>query len=81
MCGIKVNSVSDAKQTEDKNFCTLDDIEYREDVTNMYTIDADGNPVDFTNSTDGDFQCYHCNNCDIEFSNFIEVKEHICQKE
>lgn len=71
------NSVSVAKQSADKNSCSLDDIEYWEDVTHIYNTDENGEPIYETEHTDGDFRCYHCLLCNEEFNTFKEVKEHI----
>lgn len=71
------NSVSVAKQEANKNSCTLDDIEYWEDVTHFYNIFENGDPNYKTKHTNRDFRCYYCPNCDEEFKTFEEVKEHI----
>lgn len=71
------NSVSVAKQDVDKNSCSLSDIEYMENISSYWSINEDGEPIDEVSTTDGDFVCYHCFNCDEEFKTFKEVKEHI----
>ena len=71
------NSVEVAKQSVDKNLCSLDDIEYMEDITSSWSINAMGEPENEVGMSDGDFSCYYCENCDEEFKTFQEVKEHI----
>lgn len=75
------NSVSGAKLGTCKNSCSLADIRYWEDVTFMYEIDENGEPVVEVDHTDGDFRCYWCTGCDEELGSFEAVKEHLCKSE
>lgn len=61
------NDAATAQLGADKKSCELSDIEYRENVTSMWSINEQGEPQDEVGMTDGDFQCYYCNNCGIEF--------------
>lgn len=83
------NDAGDAKlATLPKNSCSIDDIELWEDQTMMYAIDNDGYVVHNVDMTDGDFRCYHCNNCEENFGegtydqqkSFELVKEHFNEK-
>lgn len=62
--------------------CTIDDIQYWEDVTHFFVVDEDGYAIQEADHTDGDFNCYHCS-CGEEFRDNLkqtawqQVKEHI----
>lgn len=57
--------------------CQLADSRYWEDVTVVWEIDAEGEPLVEVDHTSGDFKCYWCTGCDEEFDSFEEVKEHL----
>jgi hypothetical protein len=57
--------------------CDLENVQYWGDITLMYGVDSDGEPMEEQDSTDMDFRCYVCLDCDNDFRTFNEVKEHI----
>lgn len=71
------NSVANAKLVDNTNLCKLSNLQYWEDVTHMYNVDQDGEPIYETEHTDGDFRCYWCTSCDMEFATYEEAKEHL----
>ncbi len=70
------NDAGRAKLDVSGNSCQLSDVEYLEDVTSMYQIDEDGEPVQEIDHTMGDLVCYVCRGCEVEFEDFKQVKEH-----
>lgn len=61
-----------------KQPCTLEDIQYLEDVTLMFSVDEEGYPRNQVDHTEeGDFREYHCTNCHQDFDDFESVKEHL----
>lgn len=57
--------------------CSLDQVEYMEDVTHYFRIDEEGEPTYEIDHTDGDFVAYVCRGCENEFEDFDKVKEHL----
>jgi hypothetical protein len=72
-----VNAVAVAKLNDAGQNCQLDDVQYWQDYTMMYSVTPDGEPFTEVDSTDGDFRCYYCENCGQEFDNFEKVKAHL----
>lgn len=61
-----------------KPACTLDNIEYRENATTIWTVDDEGFPDVYIDTTEGGgFRCYYCDNCQEEFDSWKDVKEHL----
>lgn len=60
--------------------CSIETIEYWQDITQMYGIDEDGHPFELRDETDsGDFRCYICDDCGEELADFNRVKEHLSE--
>lgn len=61
--------------------CSLEDIQYWEDVTRIYRVDKDGNPIYEQDDTDGDFALYFCEEHQQEFKRWDSVQEHLKENE
>lgn len=71
------NDIGDAKQEVDSS-CSLENVQYWADITIMYGIDKDGEPLEEVDHTEtSDFRCYVCMDCDNDFESFEKVKEHL----
>lgn len=70
------NDAGSAKLVGDTK-CSLTNVQYWGDITLMYGVDSNGEPLEEQDSTDMDFRCYVCLDCDNNFDSFEEVKEHL----
>jgi len=57
--------------------CSIDDIQYWEDVTHFFAIDDKGTAVYEVDRTDGEFRTYICRNDNQTFDTWKEVKQHL----
>jgi hypothetical protein len=72
---VKKDDVGDVNSTW--TGCNLGNVQYWGDITLMYGVDSNGEPMEEQDSTDMDFRAYVCLDCDNDFKSFKEVKEHI----
>jgi hypothetical protein len=70
--------MQDQTQANERCQGTLEDINYLQDISELWSVDAEGEPQNFIESTDsGDFQAYQCNMCGYDFEDFEEIKRHL----
>jgi hypothetical protein len=72
-------AVAIAKLPDDKNFCKLSDLQRMGVETTYWSVDADGEPVDYLDHTESDFyeEQFYCSNCTDHFDSWDEAKEHL----
>lgn len=69
-----VNSVAVAKQEDDQNFCTIDDVEVvYTGIQDIYTVTDDGMAGDLkeTYGDESEFAYYYCQGCETDWARSV----------